>query len=164
VLADPLCVPPVRALAGRMLLEHGAAIAAGPVDGIVVVPSTDRPPPHPYSGVLDGLALDTPVLPWLRRGPGDVGFRRPDRDGFAARCADPGTYVVVADDVYTTGARANSAAHALRTAGVHVVGLLVLARRVNPGFDPRAEELWAAQAAVSFDWRTSPVLAKPLRR
>lgn len=75
--------------------------------------------------------------------------------------ADAGARVVVADDVYTTGARANSAAHALRTAGVHVAGLFVLARRVNPGFNPRAEQFWAKQAAAPFDWGRSPVVAEP---
>lgn len=146
-----------------MLLEHGTAIAAGPVDGIVVVPSTARLPPHPYQDVLDALALDKPVLPWLQRGPGDVAFRRPNRDGYVQSGAEPGARVVVADDVYTTGARANSAAYALRAAGVEVAGLVVLARRVNPGFDLRAEEFWTARSAVPFNWSESPVIAEPTR-
>jgi hypothetical protein len=158
---DPACMPPVRALAGRFLLEHGEALAArlGGFDGIVVVPSTDRKPPHPLGSVLATLDLDVPLLPWLMRGPGDVGFRRPVADGFVATASATAGRVLLADDVYTTGARANSAAHALRFAGVDVAGLVVLARRVNTSYDPQALAMWDRQAALPFDWRTSPMLA-----
>jgi hypothetical protein len=159
--ADPECMPPVRALAGRFLLDHGQALAErlGGLDGIVVVPSTDRIPPHPFSEVLASLDLDVPLLPWLTRGPGDLGFRRPVPDGYVATAAAEPARVLVADDVYTTGARANSAAHALRTAGITVAGLLGLARRVNTTYpDPRAQAMWNRQSARPFRWSTSPAL------
>ncbi len=72
---DPACLPPVRALAGRFLLEHGDTIAerAGGVDAVVVVPSTDRPPPHPLVAVLDSLHLDVPMVSCLVRTAGDLG-------------------------------------------------------------------------------------------
>lgn len=160
--ADPACLPPVRALAGRFLLEHGDEIAerAGGVDAVVVVPSTDRPPPHPLVAVLDSLHLDVPLLPCLVRTASDLGFRRPSLVGYAVIDAlRPGLRLLVADDVYTTGARANSAASALRAGGAHVAGLLVLARRVNPDRYESAAHLWARQTAEPFDWERSPVLA-----
>jgi len=154
-------MPPVRALAGRLLLDHGQALAArlGDVDGIVVVPSTDRKPPHPLGSVLASLELDVPLLPWLMRGPGNVGFRRPVPDGFVATASVPPARVVLADDVYTTGARANSAAHALHSAGVDVAGIVVLARRVNTSYDPQAQAMWDRQTDRPFHWSTSPILA-----
>lgn len=159
--ADPDCVPPVRALAGRFLLEHGQALALrlGGLDGIVVVPSTDRVLPHPFSRVLASLDLDVPLLPWLVRGPGNLGFRRPVPDGYVASASAEPARVLIADDVYTTGARANSAGHALRAAGVTVAGVLILARRVNTVYDERAQTMWDRQSARPFDWSTSPALA-----
>ncbi len=67
--------------------------------------------------------------------------------------------LLVVDDVYTTGARANSAAAALRDAGALITGLLVLARRVNPDSYAQASALWSQQTAEPFDWTRSPVLA-----
>lgn len=150
----------VRALLGRFLLEHGSALAGrvGGVDAVVVVPSTDRPPPHPLTEVVDSLRLDVPTVGLLRRGPGVLGFRRPAVDGYQVISRSP-AHVLLLDDVYTTGARANSAAYALETAGHRVAGLLVIARRVNPDFHERARALWDAQSAAPYDWTKSPALA-----
>ncbi len=132
------------------------------VDGVVVVPSTDRLPPHPFVAVLDSLHLDVPLVHGLVRTAAHLGFRRPNPQGYAVTDAvRHGMRLLVADDVYTTGARANSAASALRAAGAHVAGLLVLARRVNPDRYEPAADLWARQTAESFDWGRSPVLAPP---
>ncbi len=72
--------------------------------------------------------------------------------------------VLLVDDVYTTGARAQSAAWALQAAGASEVSLVVLARRLNPSFAPAAQKLWdelcgqpysfaaAARAAVRGSW------------
>lgn len=79
-------------------------------------------------------------------------------DGYVATGSAEPARVLMADDVYTTGARANSAAHALRSAGVTVAGLLVLARRVNTTYDEQAQAMWDRQSARPFDWATSPAL------
>ncbi len=150
----------VRALLGRFLIERGADLADvfGPVDGLVVVPSTDRPPPHPLVEVLTSLELNVPVLDVLQRGPGELGFRRPHPEGYRIR---PGVRlparVLLIDDVYTTGSRANSAAHALRTHGVHVAGFVAVARRINPAWRPEVAVLWERQQARPYDWSQIPL-------
>ncbi len=132
------------------------------MDALVVVPSTDRLPPHPLAAVLGSLRLDVPLMPALLRTTADLGFRQPNPQGFAAtEAVRPGLRLLVVDDVYTTGARANSAAVALRVAGAHVAGVLVLARRVNPDRYPEAAAFWDRQVSEPFDWRRSPVLAPP---
>lgn len=150
----------VQALLGRFFLEHGTALEQrlGGLDAIVVVPSTTRPDPHPLTAVAEGLHLDVPLVSLLQRGTGNLGFNRPARDGYQALPHDRVLRVLLLDDVYTTGSRANSAAAALRDAGHHVAGLLVLARRVNLDYDPAVQALWDDRRATRFDWARSPVL------
>ena len=130
----------LQARSARFLIERGPDLtgAFGAVDGIVVVPSTKRPPPRPLAEVSASLDLDTPLLDGLRRGPGELEFRKPNPEGYEIK---PGSslpkQVLLVDDVYTTGARVNSAAYALRANGVEVAGFLVMARRVNTGYYAR---------------------------
>jgi len=151
----------VAALLGRLMLEHGAGLEAslGGFAAIVVVPSTDRPPPHPLITIArDTLEIDTPVRALLRRAGGDLGFRRASRNAYdVAEDSEP-MRILLLDDVYTTGSRINSAAFALEQAGHTVAGALVLARRINTDYDDRAQALWDAQREIPFDWRTSPVI------
>lgn len=159
----PEYVPIVRALLGRFFLDYGAALAQriGGYDAIVVVPSTSRQPPHPLADVIDSLELEAPTATLLQRGDGELGFRRPSTDGFRLRSEASqiqGSRILLMDDVYTTGARANSAAHTLRTAGYTVNGLLVIARRVNPEYNEQVAEFWATQSSQNFSWARSPVV------
>lgn len=151
---DPACFDKVRAILGRLLLEHGEQleVARGPLDGVTIVPSTSRQGPHPLEQVVSTLDLDIELLHLLERGPGELGFRRPHPEGYIA-LGRPSARVLLVDDVYTTGARLNSAALALTRAGHEVVAALVLARRVNPGYAPAAQALWDSAAARRYDWR-----------
>lgn len=152
----------VAALLGRFFLEHGHALydRLNRYDAVVVVPSTSRQAPHPLEAVAHRALPSIPVLHSLARGPGDLGFRKPAKDGYVVT-ENPESHnrLLLVDDVYTTGSRLNSAAFALREAGFDIAGAFVIARRVNIDFDPRAKELWARQSAETFQWRTSPVVA-----
>lgn len=155
---DPACVRLVRAMLGRYLLDHGDQLAemTNGFDGIVVVPSTDRTPPHPLEGVVDSLDLDLPRLPILARGTGELGFRNPNRDGYQVVMDREPSRILLVDDVYTTGSRLNSAASALDRNGHETVAALVLARRINVDYAPEAQQLWARATAGPFDWKASP--------
>ncbi|WP_420115229.1 hypothetical protein, partial [Pseudactinotalea sp.] len=155
---DPACVRLVRSMLGRYLMEHGESLlqVSGGIDGIVVVPSTERPAPHPLEAVVDSLELDLPRLQLLARGPGELGFRRPSPDGYRVVMTHAPSRILLLDDVYTTGSRLNSAACALEQSGHKTVAALVLARRINPDYSSEATQLWAAATTQAFDWKTSP--------
>jgi len=158
----PEYVPIVRAMLGRWLLENNATLGRrwGPTDALVPVPSTTPRdlPIHPLESILWSLETDTPVRQLLRRGPGVIGWRQPAADGFIAQTGPP-LRVVLVDDVFVTGARISSAAAALRHAGHDVVGVVEIARRVNPDFDPGFQEFWDMQAPRPFSWRSERVQA-----
>jgi len=152
----------VAALLSRFFLEFGGALyeRLDGYDAMVVVPSTLRQPPHPLEEVASRAVPSIPVLRLLTRGPGDLGFRKPAKDGYVVtENPKPHGRLLLIDDVYTTGSRLNSAAFALRAAGSEVAGAFIIARRVNIDFDPRAKELWDHQSAEAFQWRASPVIA-----
>lgn len=155
---DPTCVGVVRSMLGRYLLDHGDRLdeLAGGIDGIVVVPSTDRPPPHPLEELIDSLNLDLPRWSMLARSAGELGFRRPNRDGYRVAMHREPSRVLLVDDVYTTGSRLNSAAAALDQAGHRTVAALVLARRINPDYAAEALRLWTEATSEPFDWQVSP--------
>ncbi len=144
--------PLVRDLLASFLTAHGACVAAavgGPVGHVLAVPSTARPDGPPLAA-LPGLpaavrsALDgaswAPNL--LRRRPAvDVGHMRPD--GRAFGLAPPtretpttttlrASRALLLDDTYVSGARAQSAAAALRHAGVASVVIVPVGRVLRP--------------------------------
>lgn len=155
---DPQCVKVVRSMLGRYFLEHGDWLVelAGGIEGIVVVPSTERLPPHPLEGLVDSLGLDLPRWSMLARGPGVLGFRQPNRDGYRLVVNRQPSRILLVDDVYTTGSRLNSAAAALSQEGHETVAALVLARRINTAYSPEALQLWSDATCRPFNWKTSP--------
>lgn len=127
----------VGALLGRFLWEQGPRIAPAGWDGLVVVPSTTgRPGLHPLEAALGAVgALAAQIWPGaLRRGTGGVGHREAGDGAFApGEGVDvAGARLVLLDDTWTTGARAQSAASALAAAGAEVEAVVVLGRVVTP--------------------------------
>ncbi|RIR12622.1 ComF family protein [Mycobacteroides abscessus] len=157
----PEFVDVVKALIARFFHVHGNRIVARrPFDVITVVPSSSRPGAHPLEMILRDLPLTIPVSTLLRRGPGELDFNKPSRDGFIPIEADS-QRVLLIDDVQTTGSRINSAAYALTKAGHQVAGALVLARRVNLGYKGTTA-FWENQKAQQFTWEHSPVVNRQL--
>ena len=132
----------------RWMTANGSWLSGrveGVWDVVTTVPSSRRPGPPPVDAIVGGV----PSLCDLRRsllvrGPGPTGHLLADRHGFVPA---PGLdldqlrnlAVLVIDDSVTTGARAQSAAAALRLAGARVAGVLVIGRAMPAVVSSRAE-------------------------
>jgi len=135
--------PMVRTLVEEFVSAHVSCLvaAAGGTGGLVLpVPSSARPAGSPLCGV-DGLAsASAPLGDWmphvLARGDQPVGHMRPARRAFevpaALTPAVAGRRAALLDDTYVSGARAQSAAAALRRAGARSVVIVVLGRVLRP--------------------------------
>jgi hypothetical protein len=137
--------PIVRALAAGFLGAHAGCLTAltgGAPDFVLPVPSTKRPGGSPIARV-PGLAADVesalPGARWtglLARSSEPVGHMRPSPRAFAVpptlRCRVAGRRLVLLDDTYVSGSRAQSAAAALRRAGAAAVVIVVLGRVLRP--------------------------------
>jgi adenine/guanine phosphoribosyltransferase-like PRPP-binding protein len=149
----------------RWLDEHRGRLqdrTRGPWDLVVGVPSS-----HPRTATpVDTLVQAVPALArthrrLLVRGPEPTDHLVAARSGFTVTpdrepgLGNNGMRALVVDDSFTTGARAQSAAAALRMAGIRVAGVLVVGRAVAPEaarwqaayWDSTAEERRAARAA-----------------
>ena len=136
-------IPMVRGLFDAFFAAHAARLTGGaPVDVVLVVPSTARPSGAPLARV-PGLDEDVGArlgARWrddlLVRGPGRLAHMRPRRDGFVVpadrRSALQGRHLLVLDDTYVSGARAQSAAAALRLAGAASVRIVAAGRVLRP--------------------------------
>lgn len=148
----------VAALVERFFIQHDASLAhrLGSWDAVCVVPSTDREPPHPLLQALSdhGASSLGSIEQLLRRGSGAVGHRKPHRHAFEPATGVAGRRVLLLDDVFTTGARSQSAAYALIEAGASVSTIVVIARRINPDWRPEVTEWWNRQLATPFLWST----------
>lgn len=146
----------VRSLAAtlaRFYAGHSACVAArlgGPPDLVTTVPSTrDRVGAHPLVAVVR-MVND---LAWRYRAllaPGSVRVERAaSDDAFQVTGEVAGTRVLVVDDTFTTGARAQSAASALGREGADVA-VLVLGRVVGPDYNDACRALWRTARARLF--------------
>jgi hypothetical protein len=141
----------VRALLCEFLLHHAApleAMAGGPFDVALLVPSTHRPGLAPL-GQVDGLGRDVAAaLPAARWAPGllrrtqarggspPVAHMRPGAAAFSLRAQDggevAGARALLLDDLYVSGARAQSAAAALHRGGARSTLIVPLGRVLRP--------------------------------
>jgi hypothetical protein len=144
-------VPEARARFSPMVCElfdaffatHASCLGDdGPVDQVLAVPSSARPSGPPLAAVAGlGDVVQARLCAPLRddllcRGPGTLGHMRPQRDGFvvpaARRAAVQGRHLLLLDDTYVSGARAQSAAAALRLGGAASVQIIVAGRVLRP--------------------------------
>ena len=148
------CAVRLSATVDRWLTQGGAgwwARVGASCDAVVGVPSTSGrrgPPP------VDRLIRGVPLLHARHRTLLVAGPTPPDhlvasRIGFAvredaARAAGVGGAVLVVDDTFTTGARAQSAVAVLRRAGMTVRGVLVVGRAIDPDAAPWQDAYWRA--------------------
>jgi hypothetical protein len=126
----------------------------GPFTHIVTVPSTrGRVGPHPIDTAVAariGLPALTPATNPAY--PADDRNFHPDRFTLPADSA-AGARVLLVDDTWTTGSRAQSLAYALKAAGAAGVAAVILGRHVNPDYGPSKTLVDRLRAAPWFDLR-----------
>lgn len=128
------------------------ARAGGPWDTVVTVPSSTTPGRWPVDAVVSAVgSLAVANRRLLVKGPGRLDHLHSSRSGFVVdprvdRATLSRHRVLVVDDSYTTGARAQSAATALRLVGMRVGAILALGRVVAPHSCPWHAAFWAAYA------------------
>lgn len=154
--ANPRLSKLLGQLVQRFLVQNRDAwnSASEHCQGLVVVPSTVPRGQHPLEEVLRAsvLELKIPVVQLLERTAEPLGHNHPCRGAFRVKPLLGVSNVILLDDVYTTGARAQSASYALRKAGVNVVALVAIGRRYNLDFDEAVSALWEESAQRPFAW------------
>jgi hypothetical protein len=136
----------VSGLLAGFLDAHAPCVAlavGGPVDHLIAVPSTARPGGSPLAalgGLAAGVGSAFPGARWapglLNRAAAPIGHMQPDAAAFVVARRDrrvvAGSRVVLCDDTYVSGARAQSAAAALRLAGARAVVIVPVGRVLRP--------------------------------
>lgn len=123
---------------------------AGPLGGrpdlVATVPTTrdrQRPGRHPLeTAVAAARPLAGLHAPLLNPGPADVGHSRADDEAFTTSGRLSGERVLLIDDTFTTGARAQSAASALRAGGASAVTVLTIGRVIWPDWNDNCRRIW----------------------
>jgi hypothetical protein len=147
------CTTELASLVDTWMLAQGTRLRehfGSSWDVVATVPSSHRPAGAPVDAVVARVPqLDRLRRPLLLRGPESTDHLVAARRGFALR---PGVdrgwlrnqRVLVVDDSVITGARAQSAATALRLDGVRVVGVVAIGRMVTPGSGGPKLAFWEA--------------------
>lgn len=157
----------VAAIMVRYLVEHYDALVArfGDWDNVVAVPSShhDDAPALQIAIEANFPSLIGPFARPLGRGPGVMNFNQASPTGFIAttESADLSRRTLLVDDTYTTGARIQSAHHALVAAGFAVVAAVIVARKINPDPQYGSDRLWERQSAIPFEFSSQPWWARP---
>lgn len=146
----------IATILGRFMLENQSELWAttGGYSVACIVPSSSRQDmQHPLRAIVsDSNVFGVPIVDLLKRGTGDLGHRILSDQGFIPNRDVSGERILLVDDVYTTGSRAQSAASALQVAGGVVAAVLVIARRIDPEFNEVASAVWTRQSANSYDF------------
>jgi predicted amidophosphoribosyltransferase len=145
----------VGELVARFLQRHQACVAGDPYgfDLLTTVPSSEgRPGPHPLTrAVRSDPWLAARYRETLVAGHARLGHARASDHGFELLRPIGGARVVLLDVTLTTGARAQSAASALRSHGALVVAIVVVGRVVDPAHSPLTRSWWRQHAMAPFD-------------
>jgi predicted amidophosphoribosyltransferase len=162
-VARRLCLQ-LGAVLWRYLAMHErclAAAASAKFALVTTVPSGDpaREESHPLAWIVGEVVEPTRARyePLLRRSDAAVVLRAFDPAKFRPLRSLDGESVLLVDDTWTTGASAQSAAAALKTAGAGTVAVVVIGRHVNRDWRENDRRLKALP--TPFDWSVCALCA-----
>lgn len=99
-------------------------------------------------------ALAARHAPLLAPGPGAADHGQADDEAFTVARRLRGERVLLIDDTFTTGARAQSAASALSLNGAGPVAVLTVGRVIWPDWNDNCRQIWDAACATPFSFDT----------
>lgn len=145
------------ALLVRFLQAHRACLErllGGPWTLVTSVPSSSgRPPPHPLDRAIGkSRSLRSLMAPVLQRGPHDLDHNIASDRGYVLR-DDADVHdqrILLLDDTFTSGARAQSAASRLLIEGAGSVVIVCVGRVIRPDWSQETEDLWGTATARGF--------------
>jgi len=145
------------ALLGHFLQVHGACVSAaagGGWDIISSVPSSaDRAGEHP---LITAINLVRPLRDQhetlLGRGNAPITHTVASDQGYRPLRRLDGERVLLVDDTFTSGARAQSAASALNIAGATVVAIVPIGRVISPDWSDQHASYWQRQSKLAYDF------------
>jgi len=144
------------ALIGHFLAEHSRCIegAAGGWQLLTSVPSSGaRPGEHPLATAIRMVPpLRDQYEALLDKGSVEVGHNVASDDGFVLRRPLSGERVLLIDDTFTSGSRAQSAASTINNGGGTVAAIVTIGRVINPGFADHVQEYWERQRRQPFSF------------
>lgn len=141
---------------------HRACIesTAGPIETLVVVPSTRGRGDHPLAGLVGPIALEQGLPQETVSYVGPIGDTsrdvHPERWLIPAPARIVGRHVVVIDDSWVTGRHPQSVAAALKRDGARAVTVVVAARLLEPSW-PATKSFLARGPLPDYDPHSCPV-------
>lgn len=146
----------VAATLARFLGLHEPCVEATlaePITLVTTVPSTSgRDGPHPLVNAVTRIQqISGRYQPTLALGAVPIGHNHASDHGFVVTSPVAGHTVLLIEDTFTSGARAQSAASALHLAGAKSVAVLTIGRVIDPAFDEACAAVWTNRAKFSFD-------------
>lgn len=128
--------------------------AFGEIGGVCTVPSSRFRPPQILEATITDARLPWPILSALEIQDGSPFERNKGNvSAFVATSEDlQGKRLVIIDDVYTTGAHAQSAAQALIREGATPLFICAIGRRVNAHYSEMSASLLRSQSELAFDY------------
>lgn len=155
----------LTATIARFLRQHHSCIARNGWDVITYVPSTRA---DARGHALFECLRNMPVYgdrcaTLLKRGTASIDHLNADDAGFEVTESVGAERVLLIDDTFTSGARMQSAASALRLAGADVIAAVPVGRVITPGFSLRHEEFWRHSRSIAFSFDTCCLDASPWR-
>jgi hypothetical protein len=157
--AAPVLRNQVAAMLARFLGRHRGCIEralGAPIDVVMTVPSTRLPlrtGVHPLQlAVQQVRTLNELHRVGLRRGPAPVGHLLANDRAFIVEIDVSGLTILLVDDTFTSGARAQSAVSALVFAGATHVSVLTVGRVIDPTFNDNSQRIWRWARRRPFDF------------